>query len=386
MPMIKPIISSDALAAVCDRFAQHPYVTVDTEFVRETTFWPDLALVQVASDDEAVLIDPLADGIDLSPLFDLMFNENVLKVFHAARQDLEIFFKLTGKVPGPLFDTQVAAMVCGFGDSIAYDQLVRRTTGGAIDKTSRFTDWKRRPLSEQQLDYALADVTHLRDVYKILAEQLETQNRVHWVKEEMAVLERAETYDLKPEDAWQRLKLRVRKPIEFQIMKNLAQWREEQARSRNTPRSRILKDDAIYEIAQQQPTDEKALGRLRALPKGMERSSIAPHLIAAVESARAMDRDDLPKVPRPPQSPEGTGAAVDILRVFLKLVADREGVASKVLANATELEQIAIDGADADVPAMHGWRYEMFGEQALRLINGELALRFDDKKLNVVEL
>lgn len=384
--MIKPIISSDALAAVCDRFAQHPYVTVDTEFVRETTFWPDLALVQVASDDEAVLIDPLADGIDLSPLFDLMFNENVLKVFHAARQDLEIFFKLTGKVPGPLFDTQVAAMVCGFGDSIAYDQLVRRTTGGAIDKTSRFTDWKRRPLSEQQLDYALADVTHLRDVYKILAEQLETQNRVHWVKEEMAVLERAETYDLKPEDAWQRLKLRVRKPIEFQIMKNLAQWREEQARSRNTPRSRILKDDAIYEIAQQQPTDEKALGRLRALPKGMERSSIAPHLIAAVESARAMDRDDLPKVPRPPQSPEGTGAAVDILRVFLKLVADREGVASKVLANATELEQIAIDGADADVPAMHGWRYEMFGEQALRLINGELALRFDDKKLNVVEL
>lgn len=384
--MIKPIISTDALAAVCDRFAQHPYVTVDTEFVRETTFWPDLALVQVASDDEAVLIDPLADGIDLSPLFDLMFNENVLKVFHAARQDLEIFFKLTGKVPGPLFDTQVAAMVCGFGDSIAYDQLVRRTTGGAIDKTSRFTDWKRRPLSEQQLDYALADVTHLRDVYKILAEQLETQNRVHWVKEEMAVLERAETYDLKPEDAWQRLKLRVRKPIEFQIMKNLAQWREEQARSRNTPRSRILKDDAIYEIAQQQPTDEKALGRLRALPKGMERSSIAPHLIAAVESARAMDRDDLPKVPRPPQSPEGTGAAVDILRVFLKLVADREGVASKVLANATELEQIAIDGADADVPAMHGWRYEMFGEQALRLINGELALRFDDKKLNVVEL
>lgn len=384
--MIKPIISTDALAAVCDRFAQHPYVTVDTEFVRETTFWPDLALVQVASDDEAVLIDPLADGIDLSPLVDLMFNENVLKVFHAARQDLEIFFKLTGKVPGPLFDTQVAAMVCGFGDSIAYDQLVRRTTGGAIDKTSRFTDWKRRPLSEQQLDYALADVTHLRDVYKILAEQLETQNRVHWVKEEMAVLERAETYDLKPEDAWQRLKLRVRKPIEFQIMKNLAQWREEQARSRNTPRSRILKDDAIYEIAQQQPTDEKALGRLRALPKGMERSSIAPHLIAAVESARAMDRDDLPKVPRPPQSPEGTGAAVDILRVFLKLVADREGVASKVLANATELEQIAIDGADADVPAMHGWRYEMFGEQALRLINGELALRFDDKKLNVVEL
>ncbi|MGB7431606.1 MAG: ribonuclease D [Ahrensia sp.] len=383
---MKPITTTEALAAVCDRFAQHPYVTVDTEFVRETTFWPDLALVQVASDEEAVLIDPLADGIDLSPLFDLMFNEGVLKVFHAARQDLEIFFKLTGKVPGPLFDTQVAAMVCGFGDSIAYDQLVHRTTGGAIDKTSRFTDWKRRPLSEQQLDYALADVTHLRDVYKLLSEQLETQNRAHWVKEEMAVLERAETYDLKPEDAWQRLKLRVRKPIEFQIMKNLAQWREEQARSRNTPRSRILKDDAIYEIAQQQPTDEKALGRLRALPKGMERSSIAPHLIAAVETARAMDRDDLPKVPRPPQSPEGTGAAVDILRVFLKLVADREGVASKVLANAADLEQIAIDGADADVPAMSGWRYEMFGQQALRLIDGELALRFENKKLNIVEI
>lgn len=384
--MIKTITSTDELSAVCGRFAKHDYVTVDTEFVRETTFWPDLALVQVASDEEAVLIDPLADGIDLTPLFDLMFDESVLKVFHAARQDLEIFFKLTGKVPGPLFDTQVAAMVCGFGDSIAYDQLVKRTTGGAIDKTSRFTDWKRRPLTEQQLDYALADVTHLRDVYKILAEQLETENRTHWVKEEMAVLERPQTYDLKPEDAWQRLKLRVRKPIEFQIMKNLAQWREEQARSRNTPRNRILKDDAIYEIAQQQPTDEKALGRMRALPKGMERSGIAPHLIAAVENARAMERDDLPKVPRPPQSPEGTGAAVDILRVFLKLIADREGVASKVLANAADLEQIAIDGREADVPAMSGWRFELFGEQALRLVNGELALRFEDKKLNIVEL
>lgn len=380
------ITTSQTLAEVCARFSSQPYVTVDTEFVRETTFWPDLCLVQVASDDEAVLIDPLADGIDLAPLYALLANHDVLKVFHAARQDLEIFHKATGTVPGPLFDTQVAAMVCGFGDSIAYDQLVKRTTGSHIDKTSRFTDWKRRPLSEQQTRYALADVTHLRDVYKILRDTLEKEGRTHWVKEEMAILERPETYDLKPEDAWTRLKMRVRKPIEFQIMKNVAQWREEQARSRNVPRNRILKDDAIYEIAQQQPVDVAALGRLRALPRGMEKSSIGPPLIEAVTSAKALDRDDLPKIPRTPNIPEGTGAAVDLLKVFLKLISEREGVASKVLANSSDLEAIAINGEDADVPAMRGWRRELFGDQAIKLVSGEMALKFSERKLVIVDL
>jgi len=386
--MTKPTIieTTDDLKAVCARFAAFDHVTVDTEFVRETTFWPDLCLVQVASNDEGVLIDPLAEGIDLQPLFDLMSNPAVLKVFHAARQDLEIFYQLTGSVPGPLFDTQIAAMVLGYGDSIAYDQLVKRISSAHIDKASRFTDWKRRPLSDKQLDYALADVTHLRDVYTALANDLEERGRTHWVREEMAVLESPETYDLKPDDAWTRLKMRVRKPIEFQILKNLAKWREEQARARNVPRNRIIKDDVIYEIAQQQPKDQSALGRLRALPRGMEKSNMAPSLISAVESALAMDRDELPKVPRPPSSPEGTGSAVDLLRVLLKLISEREGVAAKVLANASDLEAIAIRGEEADVAALKGWRREMFGNDALRLVRGELALTFADRKLVVSDV
>ena len=379
--MNKTITKTDELAALCLRLAASDYITIDTEFVRETTFWPDLCLVQVANDDEAALIDPLASGIDLQPLFDLLQDDSVIKVFHAARQDNEIFFKLTGKVPTPLFDTQVAAMVCGFGEQIAYDQLVRRISGAHIDKSSRFTDWKRRPLTDKQTDYALADVTHLRDVYHALKTQLEEAGRTHWVREEMAVLENPATYDLAPEDAWTRMKLRVRKPIELQILQNIAQWREEQARSRNIPRNRVMKDDAIYEVAQQQPADREALGRLRALPRGFERSDAAQALIDAVVAAKAMDRADLPKIPRPPASPEGTGAAVDLLRIFLKLICEREGVAAKVIASSNDLEQIVLHGADADVEAMRGWRRELFGDGALELIAGKMALRFDGRKL-----
>lgn len=383
---LQTITTTAALAEVCARFATHNYVTVDTEFVRETTFWPDLCMVQVASDDEAVLIDPLADGIDLTPLHDLMADISVIKVFHAARQDVEIFFKLSGKVPEPMFDSQVAAMVCGFGDSIAYDQLVKRITGGHIDKSLRFTNWALRPLSEQQLEYALADVTHLRDVYKHLTAKLEDENRTHWVTEEMAVLTAPETYDLAPEDAWRRLKLRIKKPIEFAILKNLAEWREQEARGKNKPRNRIIKDDAIYEIAQSQPKDSQALGRLRTLHKGFQNSDAGKAILACVAAAHAMDRDDLPRVPRPPQSPEGTSAAVDLLKVLLKLTAEENAVASKIIASASHLEAIAIDGAEADVPAMKGWRKELFGDKALKLLNGESGLRFENRKIGVVEL
>ncbi|QKV18390.1 ribonuclease D [Oricola thermophila] len=383
---MKPIESTEELSAACARLAQHPFITIDTEFIRETTFWPELCLVQLASTEEAVLVDPLAKGIDLGPLFDLMADTSVLKVFHAARQDIEIFFKLTGKVPDPVFDTQVAAMVCGFGDAIAYDQLVKRITGEHIDKSSRFTDWRQRPLSDRQLTYALADVTHLRDVYADLAERLKTENREHWVAEEMGVLTAPETYDLKPEDAWTRLKLRVRKPIELQILKNIAAWREREARSRNQPRRRILKDDAIYEIAQQQPQTPEALGRLRSLNKGIERSALAAPLIKAVTDALEMDKDDLPKIPRPPASPEGTSAAVDLLRVLLKLTAEEHGVAQKIIATTDDLEQIAIHGEQADVAALKGWRREVFGEKALRAVRGELAIRFEQRKLAVIEL
>jgi len=383
---MKPIESTEELSAACARLAHHPFITIDTEFIRETTFWPELCLVQVASTDEAVLIDPLAKGIDLAPLFNLLADKNVLKVFHAARQDIEIFYKLTGKVPEPVFDTQVAAMVCGFGDAIAYDQLVKRISGAHIDKSSRFTDWRQRPLSDRQLSYALADVTHLRDVYADLHERLKSENREHWVAEEMGVLTAPETYDLKPEDAWTRLKLRVRKPVELQILKNIAAWREREARSRNQPRRRILKDDAIYEIAQQQPQTPEALARLRSLNKGIERSSIAAPLVRAVTDALEMDKDDLPAIPRPPASPEGTSAAVDLLRVLLKLAAEEHSVAQKIIATTDDLEQIAIHGDQADIAALKGWRREVFGEKALRTVRGELAIRFDQRKLAVLEV
>ena len=382
---LKTINDTQSLSEVCARFASHDYVTVDTEFVRETTFWPDLCLVQIASEEEAVLIDPLADGIDLTPLHDLMADTSVIKVFHAARQDVEIFFKLSGKVPEPMFDSQVAAMVCGFGDSIAYDQLVKRICGAHIDKSLRFTNWRLRPLSEQQLEYALADVTHLRDVYQHLKAKLEEDNRAHWVTEEMAVLTAPETYDLAPEDAWKRLKLRIKKPIEFAILKNLAEWRETTAREKNVPRNRIIKDDAIYEIAQSQPKDSAGLGRLRTLHKGFEKSANGAAILECVARARALDRDDLPKVPRPAQSPEGTSAAVDLLKVLLKLTAEEYAVATKIIASASHLEEIAVHGDQADVPAMKGWRKELFGDKALNLLNGQSGLRFENRKIGVVE-
>ncbi|WP_306118645.1 MULTISPECIES: ribonuclease D [unclassified Roseitalea] len=381
-----PITRTDALAAACERLAAHDWVTIDTEFVRETTFWPDLCLVQIASPDEAVLVDPLAEGIDLAPLFALTADETVTKVFHAARQDVEIFYHLDGRIPHPIFDTQVAAMVCGFGDAIAYDQLVKRITGAHIDKTSRFTDWKLRPLSERQLAYALADVTHLRAVYLELRRMLDEQRRSHWVAEEMAVLTAPETYDLPPEDAWQRLKLRVRKPAELAVLQRLAAWREREARARNVPRSRILKDDAIYEVAQQRPKDARALSRLRTIHKGIERSPAAAAILSITAEVDALARSELPKVPRPPDSPEGTGAASDLLKVLLKLTAERHNVAQRILATSDQLEQIAIHGDKADVPAMRGWRRELFGDQALRLLDGEIALGFSERRISAVEL
>ena len=270
---VHPLITDSAtLANLCARLADAPFVCVDTEFMRENTYWPELCLIQMASPDTTALIDPLAPGLDLKPFFELMGNEAVLKVFHAARQDIEIIFKMGGLIPHPVFDTQVAAMVCGFGDSVSYDQLVQKITGEHIDKSSRFTDWRYRPLSEKQLVYALADVTHLVDVYRHLAAELEREGRAHWLNEEMKVLTARETYDPHPEDAWRRLKMRVRKPVELAVLQSIAAWREREARERNVPRGRIIKDDGLYEIAQQQPKDVQALSRLRAIPKGWERS------------------------------------------------------------------------------------------------------------------
>ncbi|WP_395516745.1 ribonuclease D [Pseudorhizobium flavum] len=380
------IETTAALEDACAKLAQSDFITIDTEFLRETTFWPQLCLIQMASPTTEVLVDPLAKGLDLKPFFELMANSKVVKVFHAARQDIEIIHHLGNLVPHPIFDTQVAAMVCGFGDSVSYDQLVQRTTGAHIDKTSRFTDWSRRPLSEKQLEYALADVTHLRDVYAALKAQLEREGRAGWLTEEMAILESANTYDIHPDDAWLRLKARLRKPTELAIVKFVAAWREREARSRNVPRSRVLKDDAIYEIAQQQPKDTDALSRLRTIPKGWERSASGTAVIEAVNAALALPKAEMPHAPKPTRSPEGTGAAVELLKVLLKLISDKEGVAAKVIANTDDLEKIAAEGEDADVAALHGWRRELFGDTALKLISGGVALRFVDKKVEAVEL
>ncbi|MBB4239238.1 ribonuclease D [Rhizobium esperanzae] len=374
------------LAAACKELAKSDFITIDTEFLRETTFWPELCLIQMASPTTEVLVDPLAKGIDLAPFFELMADPKVLKVFHAARQDIEIIFNRGNLIPHPIFDTQVAAMVCGFGDSVSYDQLVSRIKNVHIDKSSRFTDWSRRPLSDKQLEYALADVTHLRDVYLSLKAELDREGRTSWLSEEMDILEARETYDLHPDDAWQRLKMRLRKPQELAILKYVAAWREREARARNVPRSRVLKDDAIYEIAQQQPKDTEALGRLRTIPKGWERSTSGASVIEAVNAALALPKADMPHVPRQTQAPEGAAAAVELLKVLLKLVSEKHGVAPKVIANSEDLDRIAAEGEKADVAALNGWRRDLFGVPALQLIQGQIALRFVDRKVDTVSL
>lgn len=373
------------LEEACRALATSAFVTVDTEFLRETTFWPELCLIQIASPDLEVLIDPLADGLSLKPFFDLMADSNVVKVFHAARQDIEIIFHLGGLIPHPIFDTQVAAMVCGFGDSVSYDQLVGKITGVQLDKSSRFTDWSRRPLSEKQLDYALADVTHLRDVYLSLKGKLERDGRALWLTEEMAILESRETYDIHPDDVWLRLKSRLRKPPELAVLRSIAAWREREARSRNVPRSRVLKDDALFEIAQQQPRDAEALSRLRTIPKGWERSSAGAAIVGAVNAALALPKTEMPQPAKQSHAPEGAQAATELLKVLLRLTAEKEGVAAKVIASSDDLDKIAAQGADAEVAALHGWRRDLFGNKALKLISGDIGLRFVGRKVEAIE-
>jgi len=379
------IDTTAALEEACRLLAQSDFITIDTEFLRETTFWPELCLIQMASPEHEYIVDPMAKGIDLKPFFELMANSAVVKVFHAARQDIEIIFHLGDLIPHPIFDTQVAAMVCGFGDSVSYDQLVQKVKNVHIDKTSRFTDWSRRPLSDKQLDYALADVTHLRDVYLKLKGQLDAEGRAEWLTEEMAILESRETYDLPPEQAWQRLKMRLRKPTELAVMQYVAAWREREARARNVPRSRVLKDDAIYEIAQQQPKDVEALGRLRTIPKGWERSSSGTAILEQVNAALALPKSEMPHLERHTHAPEGTQSAVELLKVLLRLTSEKHGVASKVIANSDDLEKIAAEGEKAEVAALQGWRKELFGDLALKLISGGVGLRFVGKRVEAVE-
>ncbi len=370
------ITATADLAAACARLARHDFVTVDTEFLRETTYYPKLCLVQLASPDEAVLIDPLAKGLDLGPLMALMADKDIVKVFHAARQDLEIIWNIGGIIPAPLFDTQVAAMVCGYGDSVGYEQLANDLAKARIDKSSRFTDWSRRPLNPAQLTYAESDVTHLRDIYLALKAELERTGRAAWLDEEMAVLTSPATYAAHPEDAWLRLKGRIRKAREIGPLMELCAWREREAQERDVPRSRVLKDDALVDIAQRAPKDQAALAELRSVPNGFERSRSGADVIAAVQRGLAKDPKTLPKLERE-RGRAVNGAVLDLLKVLLKAVAENERVAPKIIATVDDLEAIAADDV-ADVAALKGWRRTLFGEKALALKSGKLALRVRD--------
>jgi ribonuclease D len=369
MPLIT---TSSALNEACARLARHPFVTVDTEFMRESTYYPKLCLIQLASPEDVYLVDPLADGIVLDDFLALMRNPNIVKVFHSGRQDLEILWHMDQCIPAPVFDTQVAAMVCGYGDSVSYEQLAHDLAKARIDKSSRFTDWSRRPLSDAQLHYAQSDVTHLRDVYLALAGQLAQTGRTHWLEDEMKILTSPTTYDLQPGDAWMRLRGRVRKPKELAILIELAAWREVEARGRDVPRSRVLKDDAVIDVATSAPRTVEALGQLRSIPSGFERSRAGGEILAAVERGLARDPKALPSNERNGRK-NFNPATVELLKVLLKMTCEAEGVAAKIIASVDDLEAIA-ENDQADVPALQGWRREIFGERALALKHGKLAL------------
>jgi ribonuclease D len=377
------ISTTDDLAEACSRMAAQPFVTVDTEFLRETTYYPLLCVAQMASPAEAIVIDALATGLDLTPFFALMANESVVKVFHAARQDIEIVWNMAKTIPHPIVDTQVAAMVLGYGDSISYDQLVQRITGDALDKSHRFTDWTRRPLTDAQIAYAVSDVTHLRDVYLKLAADLEKRGRSNWVEAEMEVLTSPDTYRADPERAWERLKNRVRKPKELAVLMEVAAWREREAQTRDVPRGRVIKDEVLVDITVQAPTTIERLGQLRSLPKGFERSRWGDQIVDAVKRGLERDPKSLPRLERFKPAPNGA-ATVELLKVLLRMTSERHGVAAKIIATVEDLDRIAAND-EADVPALKGWRRELFGDKALALKQGRLALAVDKGRVVTVE-
>ncbi len=381
------ITKTEDLAAFCAEAIKRPYVTVDTEFLRERTYYSKLCLVQLAYQDEAgadaVLVDPLAEGLSLEPLYDLFRDAGVVKVFHAARQDLEIFFVDEGVIPAPLFDTQVAAMVCGFGDQVGYETLVRKIAQSSLDKSSRFTDWSRRPLTDAQKTYALADVTHLRDIYEHLSARLDKSGRKKWVTEEMAVLNDPATYQADPDTAWRRVKTRTNSGRFLAIVRELARFREMHAQSRNIPRNRVFKDDALVELASTKPQSEKDLGRSRLLLREARRGDIAEGILTAIKTGVELPNDALPKPDKTREKLQVNPAIADMLRVLLKAKADQEDVAQKLIASSQDLDLLA--AGERQVPALKGWRNEVFGRDALRLCNGEIALAVKGTKVIAVD-
>lgn len=378
------VTDTKTLSQECKRLASADFIAVDTEFMRESTFWPQLCLIQMASHDAEVLVDTQASDLDLSPFFELMVDESVLKVFHAARQDIEIIHHLSGSVPYPVFDSQLAAMVCGFGESASYSVLVKKMLDTDLDKSSRFTDWSRRPLAEKQLQYALADVTYLRDLFPKLKAKVDASERSGWLDEEMAVLTGPATYEAHPENAWRRLKMRVKTPKSMAILMEIAAWRDAEAQAQDVPRNRILKDDAIYDLANQAPRSKEELSGLRSIHAGFARSAKARGVLEAIERGLKRDPSTVPRIKRnAPLQPEAA-AVIDLLRVLLKTTSARHGVASKLIATADDLEKIARSD-DADVAALQGWRRDLFGADALALKRGELALSMGAKGVAVVK-
>jgi ribonuclease D len=378
------VTTTEGLKRLCQELSRDSFVTVDTEFMREQTFWPELCLIQIAGAEREAIIDPLAEGLSLKPFFDLMANKKVVKVFHAARQDLEIIWLKAKLIPEPIFDTQVAAMVCGFGDQVSYEALARRIAKVQIDKSSRFTDWSRRPLSQKQLAYALSDVIHLRPIYEKLRGLLDKSGREPWLEEELAVLTSSSTYEAHPEEAWKRVKFRPRNRKQLAILISLAAWREREAQERNVPRSRILKDDAIAEAATQAPQDIPALKSLRALPRGYATSRVGEAILKQVAAGLAMDAEQLPKLKADDTPLTETASVIsDVLKLALKVVCEKEGIAPRIVANSSDLDAIAMDDA-ADIPLLKGWRRKLFGETALRIKAGEMAIVLENGKPRVL--
>lgn len=379
------INSNDALAELCGRLKSSRFLALDTEFLRDRTYWPKLCLIQVAGENDIAAIDPLADGLDLSPLYALLHDKNIIKVFHAARQDLEIFYALTGQVPAPLADTQVMAMVCGFGDAVSYENIVAKLAKASIDKSSRFTDWSLRPLSDRQIAYALDDVRYLRPVYEKLEKKLQEKNRISWIAEEMEFLSNPAIYKMDPNEAWTRIKTRLDKPRFFTIIRDLAAWREREAQHINIPRGRVLKDEALMEIAHHLPKDIESLSRVRGLSTDFARGRLGTAILGVIQNAQARAPDPLPEELTKKSMPSSLTPVADMLKMLLRIVAEQEGVAAKLIANSSDIEALA-ENDHADIPALHGWRREVFGNRALQLKTGKSALKIKDNKIHFIEM
>ena len=372
---------SKQLKKLCKQFNNAKHLTIDTEFIREKTYWPKLCLIQIYDGKEKVIIDPLEKNLDLDPFFKILNDKKIIKIFHAGRQDIEIFYNLTKKIPKNIFDTQIAAMVCGFGDSIGYDTLVSQILKKKIDKTSRFTNWSNRPLSKKQIDYAISDVTYLFDIYPIIRDQIVKNNRENWLKEELAILTSKSTYDLNPDDSWKRLKIKSLNKNSVGILVQLSKWREKKAQERNLPRGNIIRDEVIYEVCSSQPKNEGDFNNLRSFNrKGSLKKEYINEIIQAVKNGKSMNQSDLPNIQPQKRLPTGISSKISILKILLDTVSEQYGVAQKLIANRNDLQELILDDK-ANVKTLKGWRYEIFGKKALDFKNGKIAIKMKDDKV-----